>query len=366
MTVVPTKLYVQARLQLRRNCVKFPASSCGCGSKPWPLLQLGFDGMMWVSVLAQSRMSMPLPDYQSLIDAQTWAFIKQTDACYPPDTATLTIGEQRSIYDRMCRAFHQGYPSGVQVVDRQIGGVACRVYSGARPTVVYLHGGGFVVGGLHSHDDVCAEISARTGQEVVSVDYRLSPENLHPAAFDDACAVVRALGADRALVLVGESAGGNLAAAASHALRGSGVEILGQILIYPGLGGDPDKGSYLTHAHAPMLSRDDVLFYKDIRHGGPAPEDDPTVQPLCDTNFANLPPTMAISAECDPLADDARAYAARVTAAGGLAHWVQEPGLVHGYLRARAIVPRAAISFTRICDAVSAFATGRWPYGETP
>lgn len=298
-------------------------------------------------------------DYQTLIDAQTWAFIDTTNAAYPPDTASLTISDQRAIYDRMCRLFHRGYPPGLSAYDETIAGVPCRVYAGAAPTVIYVHGGGYVVGGLHSHDDICAEICQRTGLRVIAVDYRLSPEHLHPAAFDDVCAVIQSVAGP--LVLAGDSAGGNLAAAASHALRGSATQILGQVLIYPGLGGDVNKGSYLTHAQAPMLSRDDVLFYKDIRHGGPPPENDPTVHPLHDHDFAGLPPTLAISAECDPLADDARDYAARINAAGGRAEWVNETGLVHGYLRARSTVPRAATSFTRIVTAISRFAKGDQP-----
>lgn len=303
-------------------------------------------------------------DYQTLIDAETWAFIRRSEACYPPETATFSIADQRRIYDKMCREFHRGYPAGVTAEDRPVGGVPCRVYPGAAPTVLYLHGGGYVVGGLESHDDVCAEIRARTGLTVVSADYRLSPENLHPAAFDDARAVALALATEGPLLLAGDSAGGNLAAAVSHALRAvPRVHLLGQVLIYPGLGGNIDQGSYLRHAHAPMLTRDDVLFYADIRHGGPHPAGDATVAPLHDTDFSRLPPTVAISAQCDPLADDGRDYAARITAAGGRAHWIEEPGLVHGYLRARATVPRAAASFTRITHAISALAHGDWPYG---
>ena len=310
--------------------------------------------------------TMTAPDYQALIDAPTWAFIARTDSFYPPETATFPIARQREIYDRMCQAFDQPYPPGVTSRDEVVAGVPCRIYPGRDPVVVYLHGGGYVVGGLHSHDAVCADIRARTALTVVSVDYRLSPENLHPAAFDDACAVIRALGAKGTLVLAGDSAGGNLCAAASHALRGSGVTILGQVLIYPGLGGDMDRGSYLTHAHAPMLTRDDVLFYKDIRHGHPPPEGDATVNPLQDNDFTGLPPTLAIAAECDPLSDDAPNYAAKITEAGGLAHSVTEPGLVHGYLRARHSVPRAAASFDRITAAITAFAESRWPFGGTP
>lgn len=308
----------------------------------------------------------PEPDYQSLIDAPTWDFIRKTDASYPPDTATLTIADQRAIYDGMCRAFHRGYPPGVSAEDRPIAGVPCRVFAGAEPPVLYLHGGGFVVGGLESHDDVCADIRARTGLMVVCADYRLSPEHRHPAAFGDALAVARSLGAGGPILLCGDSAGGNLCAAVAHALRGTEVRILGQVLIYPGLGGNPDAGSYLTHAHAPMLTRADVLFYKDIRHGAPPPQGDPTVSPLQDTDFSGLPPTLAISAQCDPLSDDARDYATRITGAGGRAAWVEEAGLVHGYLRARASVPRAAASFTRIVEALSAMARNRWSEGDTP
>ncbi|MFN4204604.1 MAG: alpha/beta hydrolase [Tabrizicola sp.] len=305
---------------------------------------------------------MPEADYQTLIDDPTWAFIGKTNASYPENTATLSIAEQRAIYDGMCAAFDTPYPPGVTSHDQPIAGVPCRIYPGAQPTVLYLHGGGFVVGGLHSHDGICADIRAATGLTVVSADYRLSPEHKHPAAFDDACAVTRHLAAKGPLVLVGDSAGANLAAATAHALRPERLPILGQVLIYPGLGGDLNTGSYLTHANAPMLTRDDVLFYRDIRHAGAAPDADPTVSPLRDAHFTGLPPTLAIAAECDPLADDAPAYAARITAAGGRAHAVTEPGLVHGYLRARHSVPRAAESFARITAAISAFALGRWPF----
>jgi acetyl esterase len=312
--------------------------------------------------LTNRRTTMTATDYQTLIDAETWDFIARTNACYPPETASMGIEDQRRIYDGMCRVFHRGYPEGITAQDGLVGGVPCRTYAGATPTVLYLHGGGFVVGGLESHDDVCAEICAATGLTVVAVDYRLSPEHDHPAAFDDAISAAKALTGP--ILLVGDSAGGNLAAAVAHHLRGSGLQVLGQVLIYPGLGGDTGKGSYLTHANAPMLTRDDVLFYAGIRHSGTVVTGDPTVSPLQDKDFSGLPPTVAIGAECDPLADDARDYSAAIRAAGGHAVWFQEPGLVHGYLRARHSVARARTSFTRICTAISALSKGEWPYRE--
>ncbi len=137
-----------------------------------------------------------MADYARLIDAETWAFIERTNSYYPPDTIDCTIEEQRVIYDRMCREFHAGYPDGVTAADIKIPApgqeIPIRIYrSESRDLsamVLYFHGGGFILGGLDSHDDVCAELCARTGFGVVSVDYRLAPEHLHPAAFDDALA----------------------------------------------------------------------------------------------------------------------------------------------------------------------------------
>jgi acetyl esterase len=288
---------------------------------------------------------MPAPDYETLIDAATWAFIRASEAAYPADAVDMTLAQQRAAYDAMCAVFYAGRPAGVVVRDVTIAGVPCRVYAGAGTTVVYFHGGGFVVGSLDSHDDICAEIAQATGFTVVSVDYRLSPEHAHPAAYDDALAVVRWV--PGRVVLVGDSAGGNLAAVVAAT-----VPVAGQVLIYPGLGGDRSQGSYQTHAHAPMLTLADVEFYAGIRHGGVEAFGDATAAPLQATDFAHLPPTIAFSAECDPLADDARDYVACITADGGQARWVNEPGLVHGYLRARHAVPRARESFARIIAAI--------------
>jgi len=109
-----------------------------------------------------------------------------------------------------------------------------------------------------------------------------------------------------------------------------------------------------------MLTLRDLDFYKDIRSGGGDRSDDATLAPLADTDFSDLPPTVLITAECDPLSSDGEAYRDRIVAAGGRAIWLEEPGLVHGYLRARHTVGRARASFTRITDAVSALGKGEW------
>jgi acetyl esterase len=136
------------------------------------------------------------------------------------------------------------------------------------------------------------------------------------------------------------------------------------VLIYPVLGGDRSRGSYLAHAEAPMLTLRDVAYYEMVRTGGHAVTDDPTLMPLTDTDFSGLPPTVVVSAECDPLSSDGEAYCERIRAAGGKAVWFNEAGLVHGYLRARHSVGRARESFNRIVSALDALAYGCWPYAS--
>ena len=310
-----------------------------------------------------------MTNYQQRLDAETWAFIDKTNSFYPAGTVDLTLGEQRTLYDRMCRAFHAGHPQGVSAetsaIETPARAIPIRRYRAGqgdrRALVLYFHGGGFILGGLDSHDDVCAELCGRTGYEVVSVDYRLAPEHLHPAAFDDAMAAFEWAAQDgRAVVLAGDSAGGNLAAAVSHASRGHPRPPVGQVLIYPGLGGDMSRGSYLTHAEAPMLTTSDIRFYGATRTGGADRTGDITLAPLADADFANLPPSVIVTAECDPRASDGLAYCERITAAGGRCLWVEEPGLVHGYLRARHMVGRARTSFSRIVEAVGALGRGEW------
>lgn len=300
-------------------------------------------------------------DYDRLLDAPTRAFIARTDSFYPPETASFPIDRQREIYDAMCAAFRQPRPPGLPVADRGIGGVPCRVYGDVGAArVVYFHGGGWVVGGLDSHDDICAEIAQRTGFQAIAVDYRLSPEHRHPAAFDDALAVLRAVAAEGLpVVLAGDSAGGNIAAAVAQAVRAEALPLAGMVLIYPGLGGAPRGGSYDTHAKAPMLTLDDVLYYKDIRKAaGQVLDDDATASPLADPDLSGLPPALIVTAECDPLADDGRAYRDRIVAAGGQARLIEEKGLVHGYLRARHSVPRAGASFDRIVEGIARLGRG--------
>ncbi|MER8421683.1 alpha/beta hydrolase [Mesorhizobium sp. M1329] len=319
--------------------------------------------------------------YQTLLDPELWAYIDRVNEWYPPEMVYMPIERQRAVYDAMCRAFREPYPPGVKASDSAVPAidhvVPVRRYqmAGTAPQaiVVYYHGGGFVLGGLDSHDDICAEICAGTGFAVLSSDYRLAPEHLHPAAFEDALAVFEWATATTGLpiVLCGESAGGNLAAAVAQATRRHPHHAIGQVLIYPELGGDeldgPEldgkarAGSYVEHAEAPLLTLRDVEFYRHIRAGKGQSPDDPTFSPLSDTDFSGLPPTVIVTAECDPLSADGQAYRDRILAAGGKAWWREEPRLVHSFLRARKTVPRAGEAFDRIVAAIAALGGGDWP-----
>jgi acetyl esterase len=311
-------------------------------------------------------------DYTKLLDAETWAFVERTNSFYPVETIDFAIDRQRAIYDRMCREFFAGYPDGVTAETTAIAmpthAIPIRIYRRQNPdpaaVVVYYHGGGYILGGLDSHDDVCAELCSVTGYEVVSVDYRLAPEHRHPAAFDDAVAAFEwaAVTYAQSIMLAGDSAGGNLAAAVSHARRDHPRAPIGQVLIYPALGGDMSKGSYVTHAEAPMLTARDLKFYRNIR--GEVRTDDPTSEPLVDGDFSRLPPTVIVTAECDPLSSDGETYRDRILAAGGKAWWREEPGLVHSFLRGRHTVKRAHEAFERIVAAVGALGQGDWPYRD--
>lgn len=304
------------------------------------------------------------PDYSLLLDDEVRAYIAKGASYYPPGAVDLTIAEQRAVYDSMCAAFHAGHPDGVETWDEPYGGVPCRRYeTGAHDvTLIYYHGGGFVVGGLHSHDDVCAELCARAGVRVISVDYRLAPETVFPGCYDDAKSAFDAISERYTglLLVAGDSAGGNLAAAVTHHAR---ARVSGVVLIYPGLGGDPTKGSYVTHANAPELSTRDMEFYKRIRTGGAVPpQGDARYAPLQDTDFTGLPPTVIVTAECDPLTSDGESYRDAIKRAGGRAVWFNEAGLVHGCLRARHMSTRAAALFDRVVDATRTLARGDWPY----
>ena len=282
------------------------------------------------------------PVLERMLDPETRAFIARTEAFYPASANEAGVAENRATYDRMCAAFRRARPAGVEVVDvagseHGPGLRHYRVAAAASGTaLLYLHGGGYVVGGLDSHDDVCAELCAGAVVAVTAVAYRLAPEHVYPAALDDAETAYRGLvTAGRRVIVAGDSAGGTLAAALCLRLRRLGdAPPAGQMLIYPGLGGDPFR-SGLRNIDAPLLRASDCGHYRDTYAGGVARDDDPEFAPLAARDLRGLPPAAIFSAGIDPLRQDAEDYAALLLAAGVAVTYRNDPGLVHGHLRAR-------------------------------
>lgn len=311
------------------------------------------------------------PKDYSWLPADILAFIAKTDAAYPPDAVNFTIQEQRKFYNKLCAAFDPPHPKGLRTQNELIAGVPCRRYIPTAPragvTALYFHGGGFVVGGLHSHDAICAELSEGAQVTLIAVDYRLVPEHKHPAAYDDCLAVARAIEGPK--IVVGDSAGANLAACVAatygHSEGQTGApdadqitdEIVGQILIYGGFGRDITLPSFTRHAFAPGLTLADIEYYGDQRFAEGKPSHDVTAVPMDAEDFSVFPPTAIFSAECDPLASESVEFAARLAEAGVPVEFTEEPGLIHGYLRARTMSDGARRSFAAITKALDTLVT---------
>jgi acetyl esterase len=319
-----------------------------------------------VEGLSQGARMQQMAALDRWLDPEMRAFVARTEAFYSEGDANGGISEVRAAYARMCAAFRAPRPEGVIMEDMIAPGApGLRRYRPAQPcrsaVVLYAHGGGFVLGDLDSHDDACAGFCAGTGMEVVAVDYRLAPEHPYPAALDDLTAAYRALTAQgRRVVVAGDSAGGNLAAALCHRLRRLGVaQPCGQVLIYPLLSPDPLRIIGSRAAIAPLLSAEECLHYLRLYAGGAVRATDPEFAPLAAADFAGLAPAAIFAAGYDPLRQDAEDYAAALHAVGVAVEYREDPGLVHGWLRARHTARLAARAFAAVVRAMAALADGR-------
>lgn len=242
------------------------------------------------------------------------------------------------------------------ISDEQISGpegpLPIRVYRphlvGVLPTVVFFHGGGWVVGDIETHEAQARRICDLVGAVVISVDYRLAPEYPFPAAARDALAATAwaldsatVLGGDASLVAVaGDSAGGNLAAVAAQAYRD---RLAAQLLIYPAVDADPaaDYPSRIANATGYFLSEADMRYF--LGHYVPAGTDcrDPLLSPLYG-QLAGAPPAVVLTAEYDPLRDEGAAYAKALAGAGVPVRAHDFAGLVHGFFGMREVSDAAA------------------------
>jgi acetyl esterase len=221
---------------------------------------------------------------------------------------------------------------------------------GLRPLVVHLHGGGWVLGNPHSAVWLCTGVAAATGAVVASVDYRLAPEHRFPTAALDCHAattdlVARAdeLGLDpHRVAVIGDSAGGNLAAVISLLARDAGPAIAAQALVYPATDGTLSSPSLQRLADAAFLDLDDIRGFLGQYVG---PDGDPTderLSPLLAASHAGLPPTLVQTAEHDPLVDDGLRYAQALAAAGVPVRYTCYQGMPHGFLSFPGLAASAA------------------------
>ena len=265
-----------------------------------------------------------------------------------PATNTLSVADARAQYEARVALMAPAAEIGA-VTERTIAGpggdLKLRIYrptgEGPFPVLAFFHGSGFVLCSLDTHDGMCRNLCAGAGCVVVSVDYRLAPEHRFPAGLDDCVFATRwlaghagELDADAGrLAVAGDSAGGNLAAAAALRLRDDGGPALcGQLLIYPVTDYfTPGTPSYRENAEGYGLTRDTMIWFWNHYLGEPADAANPYASPLRAQDFRHLPPALVVTAEYDPLRDEGEHYAEKLRAAGirtTVSRWV---GMNHGF-----------------------------------
>jgi acetyl esterase len=239
--------------------------------------------------------------------------------------------------------------------DVRAGARSGRLYvpaSGPSPLVVYLHGGGWTVGSLESHDRTCRRLADGSGAAVLALDYRLAPEHPWPASVDDTVAALRWVASapgdlgetPPAVTVAGDSAGGTLAALACLRLRDEHPAALPdlQVLIYANTDLAGTQPSMREKATGWGLDADTVRFFNSQWVPDESRWADPGVSPLYAPDLSGLPPALIISAEHDPLRDESEAYAARLRDAGVGVQLRRESGLIHNFMMLDDVSPACA------------------------
>jgi acetyl esterase len=276
-------------------------------SKDEPLAAAADEPHPEIAGLLEMMGATPMPELSSLSPAGAREFSKEM---FPEPEEPEPVGDvmELSISD-------EGIPVRVYVPERE----------GPYPTLVYYHGGGWVIGDLDSHDETCRVLASEADCMVVSVDYRLSPEHEFPTPLEDCYTAVEwvvenatPMQVDTDNVFVGgDSAGGNLAAAvALFARDNDGPEIAHQVLVYPVTDHSFDTPSYEENGEGGLLSRDDMAWFWDhyLRDG--TDSKNPYASPLQAQSLAGLPPATVVTCGLDPLRDEGAAYARRLEDAG--------------------------------------------------
>lgn len=277
------------------------------------------------------------PQIQPIVDAANAA------AADRPPLAEQTVDERRLAYDALSRLGRPG-PELATVHDLDLDGVPARRYSNddARGVLVYFHGGGWTIGDLETHDPVCRQLAVASGATVLSVDYRLGPEDPFPAAVDDAWTSLgwveahrEEFGAETAIVVGGDSAGGNLAAVSALWARDNGVELAGQALVYPSVDMADASPSMTENGEGFLLSAESMGWFAQQYQPD---DDDWRASPILAESLANVAPAVVITAGFDPLRDQGQAYAQALQQAGVATELHHYPAMPHVFFQLAAIV----------------------------
>ena len=226
------------------------------------------------------------------------------------------------------------------------------------PGMIFIHGGGFMIGDLDSHDSLCRQLANHAGCRVVAIDYRLAPEHKFPASVDDAitasewiCKNATSLNIKQHKIAIGgDSAGGNLAAVVSnHFAQSNGPKIAFQLLIYPATNRTVETDSLRDLKEGVTLDEKTLDYFNDGYFGGVdmAPSD-PRLSPALAPNHEGVAPAHIITAQYDPLRDEGRAYYEILKAAGVAVSYHCYPGLMHNFVLQTAVVTSARLAVEEI------------------
>ena len=295
-------------------------------------------------------------DYWRKLDPQARRLLERAAASALPEMHTLSAEAARRLFresqlrlDSPRLINPHGPAQSVEdlVATTPAGAVPVRVYhpdpqfhDGPAPCLVFLHGGGWTIGDLDTHDNICRHLSLYGRCAVVSVDYRLAPEHRFPAAVVDAVGATRWVHDNAARLRIdperiavgGDSAGGNLAAVTAIALRGSDVPLCYQLLLYPSTDMGYEWPSHQRLAEGHFLTRSALLWFRDNYLSSPGDIADWRASPLRCTDLSGLPTAYIVTAGFDPLLDEGRAYAERLTAAGVEVGYECFEGMIHGFV----------------------------------
>jgi acetyl esterase len=290
-----------------------------------------------------------------MLDPQARALIDLMIEKGVPPTHTLTPEQARAFY-RDRRGFTQPEPPAMaEVRDLAVGALRLRLYrphtSGqALPVLLYLHGGGWTIGDLDTHDVLCRQLAREAGGAVVAVDYRMGPEHRFPAAVDDCVEAFRWVLAQapdlhldpRRTAVGGDSAGGNLAAALCLVQRDAGQPLPGfQLLIYPATDMRAVAPSHTTNGQGYMLTSDSIAWYRGNYIADAAQWTDWRASPLLAASHAGLPPALVLTAGFDPLRDEGLQYANALSAAGVPTQYVCFERQIHGFITMGRVIEEA-------------------------